>query len=65
MSILSRKLLSVEIYFDFSEESKLSEAAALPAVNGTASDIQIDEDLFGGEDLEQLGEDLDTLDMEA
>lgn len=47
------------------EESKLSEAAALPAVNGTASDIQIDEDLFVGEDLDQLQDDLDTLDMEA
>lgn len=54
--------VSIEARRTKTEETKLSEAAALP--NGTATDIQIDEDLFGGEDLDQLEDDLETLEME-
>lgn len=57
------------------EDSKLSEAGALPQSDNVTTDealaagiangdIEIDEDLFDGEDLDQVEEDLETLDLE-
>ncbi|XP_052080573.1 zinc finger CCCH domain-containing protein 15-like [Mytilus californianus] len=61
------------------EESKLNEAGALPPKNNMSDtdaaiavamaanmngDIEIDEDLFDGEDLDQIEEDLETLDLD-
>ncbi|CAI9718380.1 finger CCCH domain-containing 15 [Octopus vulgaris] len=47
------------------EENKLSEATALSEINGEEdANVQIDEDLFDAEDLDQLDEDLDTLEIE-
>ena len=40
-------------------------AVAMAAtMNGDIGDIEIDEDLFDGEDLDQVEEDLDTLDLD-
>ncbi|GAB1604917.1 hypothetical protein Ahia01_000773300 [Argonauta hians] len=46
------------------EDGKLCEATALMVNGGAESNVQIDEDLFDDEDLDQLDDDLDTLDIE-
>lgn len=63
------------LFFTFiilDEESKLNEAGALPTTDNMSDtdaanmngDIEIDEDLFDGEDLDQIEEDLETLDLD-
>ena len=47
------------------QETDEAIAVAMAAtMNGDIGDIEIDEDLFDGEDLDQVEEDLDTLDLD-
>lgn len=53
--------------YDDDEEDKLSEAAALPVKSATSidyvADDDIDENLFDGDDLDVVDEQLDTLEL--